>query len=352
MVSASDAISYTAGSSAAVGRRRGRQRRRGAVGREEREAARERRQHPQAEQVHLEEPQLRDVVLVPLHDGPARHGGGLDGRGLAERPARDDEAAHVDREVAGEPLELAGEEERLPHGGRSRSVEPRLRQDLGRHLSRVFVGADELRQPVHLREGEAERLAHVADRGAGAVADDLAHHAGVVAAVLLVDVLEHLLPALVLEVDVDVRRLAALDGDEPLEQEPHPHRVDGGDPEAVAEDGVRGAAPALAQDAALAREADDVPDSEEVARVIELLDEIELLRDLALHVGRRRPAPAPPRALGNQRAQERHPGDREIGSLDRGRCRVRSRARSQGLIRPRAPDRARSELAGSSYHWR
>ena len=51
-------------------------------------------------------------------------------------------------------------------------------------------------------------------------------HARAVAAVFLVDVLDDLLAALVLEVDVDVRRLAAGGADEPLEQQVDLGRVD------------------------------------------------------------------------------------------------------------------------------
>ena len=101
-------------------------------------------------------------------------------------------------------------------------------------------------------EREAERLADVAQGRAGPVGDHLADHAGVVPPVALVDVLQHLLAPLVLEVDVDVRRLAPLRRDEALEEQPHADRVDGGDPEHVADGRVGGAAPPLAEDAALA----------------------------------------------------------------------------------------------------
>ena len=82
-----------------------------------------------------------------------------------------------------------------------------------------------------------------------------------------------------LEVDVDVRRLAPLRRDEALEQQPAAHRVDLGDAEAVADRGVRRRAAALAEDALAARVCDDVVDGEEVRRVIHLRDEGELVRD-------------------------------------------------------------------------
>ena len=74
------------------------------------------------------------------------------------------------------------------------------------------------------------------------------------AAVSVVDVLDHLLAALVLEVDVDVRRLLALLGDETLEQKVDLLGIHLGDTEAVADDGIRRRAAPLAQDAFGARE--------------------------------------------------------------------------------------------------
>ena len=73
--------------------------------------------------------------------------------------------------------------------------------------------------------------------------------AGAVAAVFLVDVLDHLLAPLVLEIDVDVGRLVALGRDEALEEEVGALGVDLGDAEAVADGGIGGRAAALAEDA-------------------------------------------------------------------------------------------------------
>ena len=66
----------------------------------------------------------------------------------------------------------------------------------------------------------------------------LAHHGRVLAAVPLVDVLQHFLTVAVGEVDVDVGRLAPLFTEEPLEQQFHLHRIDRRNAEAVADDGV------------------------------------------------------------------------------------------------------------------
>ena len=83
--------------------------------------------------------------------------------------------------------------------------------------------------------GQAEHLADFAHGAAGAVADHGGAQGRAVAAVMLVDPLDHPLALLVLEIDVDVRRLGALGGDEALEQQPGLRRVDAGDAEHVAD---------------------------------------------------------------------------------------------------------------------
>ena len=87
------------------------------------------------------------------------------------------------------------------------------------------------------------------------------------AAIFVVDVLDHLLAALVLEVDVDVRWLLALLGDETLEQKIDLLGIDLGDLEAVTNDRIGRRATPLAQDALGARKANDVVDGQKIGRV-------------------------------------------------------------------------------------
>src|SRR6185312_4361621 len=82
------------------------------------------------------------------------------------------------------------------------------------------------------------------------------------------------------EVDVDVGCAFAVFAQEALEEQAEFDGVDGGDAEAEADDGVGGGAAALAKDAFAAREADDVPDDQEVAGHAELADHVELVGDL------------------------------------------------------------------------
>ena len=135
-------------------------------------------------------------------------------------------------------------------------------------------------EPIDRRLGQPERLAHLAHRGAPAVAHDVGHHGGAVAAVLAVDVLDHLLAAGVHDVEVDVRRLVPLARQEPLEQQLDPRRIDGRDPQAVADHRVGGRAAPLAEDALLPAVPDDLPHRQEIAAVVELVDQRQLPVDL------------------------------------------------------------------------
>ena len=134
--------------------------------------------------------------------------------------------------------------------------------------------------------GEPEGLARFAEGEPGPEVDHRRGEGGPVPPPSLVHVLDHLLPALVLEVDVDVRRLAPLLGHEALEQEVAPGRVDGGDPEHVAHRGVGRRPPPLGEDPARPREAHEVVHGEEVGRVAEPGDDPELALELGSPPGR------------------------------------------------------------------
>ena len=143
-----------------------------------------------------------------------------------------------------------------------------------------------LRQPIDLRRLERQRLAHFARGAAAAIGDHVGGHGdprpgAAVGAVLLVHVLDHPLAAIAArQIEIDVRPLAALLREEPLEQQIHADRIDRGDPEAVADGAVGGRAAPLHEDVVLPAVIDDVPDDQEVAGEIELLDQIELALDL------------------------------------------------------------------------
>ena len=99
-----------------------------------------------------------------------------------------------------------------------------------------------------------------------------------------IDVLDHpLAPIAARQIEIDVGPLAALFRQKPLEQQIHPDRIDRGDAEAVADGAVGRRAAALHENPLLAAEVDDVPDDQEIAGEIELLDQVAVrARSVAL----------------------------------------------------------------------
>ena len=132
--------------------------------------------------------------------------------------------------------------------------------------------------------GKPHGLADLAQRRAAAIADHRGGEAGALAAVFPVDILDHLLAPLMLEIHVDIRRLLARGADEALEQEIHVGGIDGGDAEAIADGGIGGRAAALAEDVLRAGVAHQIMDGEEIRRVVELVDEGELMLELGAHL--------------------------------------------------------------------
>jgi hypothetical protein len=88
-------------------------------------------------------------------------------------------------------------------------------------------------------------------------------------------VLNDLFASFVLEIDVDIRRLAAIFGYEALEQKIDGLRRDLGDLKALADQRIGGRAASLAQDRRLesAGELDDLVNRQEERRIVELADQ-------------------------------------------------------------------------------
>ena len=156
-----------------------------------------------------------------------------------------------------------------------------------------------LRQAVHLGLRQTQRLAHVADGRAPAKADHVRHHGRAAAAVALVDVLDHPLALLVLDVQVDVGRLVPIRRHEPLEHQPGGDGIDHRDAEGVAEDRSRRRAAGVDQDVVAVTEVHQVANGEEIARQPQVLDVPQLpphaLAHRLVEVGI-----PPPRALPDQ----------------------------------------------------
>ena len=83
------------------------------------------------------------------------------------------------------------------------------------------------------------------------------------AAILFIDVLDHLFTALMLKIDVDVGWLVAFLGDKTLEQYIDLARVDGSDFQAVTDHGIGGRTPPLVKDVLRFGETHDVLNGQE-----------------------------------------------------------------------------------------
>ena len=249
---------------------------------DERERILDHRHHAEAEQIDFHDPHVGAVVLVPLHDDAAGHARVFERHARVELPLADHHAAGVLPEMPRQILHLA------PQPREQADARRVLIEADRRHLPRQRVARiDELevvhhlREPVDLRRIEAERLPHLARRAAPAVRDHVGRHRRAEAPVFFVDVLDDLLaPVAARQIEIDVGPLAALLRQKPLEQQIHADRIDRRDPEAVADGAVGRRSAALHEDVVLPAEIHDVPDDEEVAGELELLDEIQLARDL------------------------------------------------------------------------
>jgi hypothetical protein len=129
---------------------------------------------------------------------------------------------------------------------------------------------------LDIGERDFEDAAHVFDGGAraeGIERDDLRH---LLAAVLLRDVLDHFAAAVHAEVHVDVGEADALGIEEALEEQTVLQRVDVGDLHRVADQAAGGRSAARAyRDAVIFRVADEVPNYQEVAGELHVLDHLD-----------------------------------------------------------------------------
>ena len=182
--------------------------------------------------------------------------------------------------MAIEAFQLLGDLQQARHHGIAvaRLLQPGLALDGLWQRDRIGrVVGDELAELVDLPVGHLQHAADVAQHGAClqlAVGDDLRDAIG---AVLLLDVADDLVAAVLAEVDVEVRHRHALGIQEALEQQAEAQGIEVGDGERPGDDrpGAR-AAPRSHRDAVGFRPLDEVGDDQEVAGVFHLRDDVDL----------------------------------------------------------------------------
>ena len=252
------------------------------------------REHPEPQQVDLEEARVGARVLVPLAELAAGHRRRLHGHELDQRTRRDHHPTGVLRDVAREPRDLRGEEaERAPALREELPVGVGELRDLVRDpFCAPAVG--DASEPFELGVRQPERLAHVADRAARAVGREARDERRVLVPVALGDPDDELLADVAREVEVDVGHRRELLVEEAAEREVVLDRVDVREAGQVADDRAdRAPAPAPGRqehprrvptahlECALARELEHLVVEEEEAREPESPDQ----RELALEAG-------------------------------------------------------------------
>ncbi len=253
-------------------------------------AALDRRQHPETEQVDLQEARVGARVLVPLAQLAALHRRGDDRAAVDQRARRDDHAARVLGEVPWQPVRLVAQprqpapaagqgavarlvgdplrdvrrvapvDHRQPFLGRHRErravvgiverrlraagLQPQRRLDVGRHAAhRPRLGP--ARDPLELTRREAEHLAELADRAARPERRERGDQRRALAPVALVHARDQDLADVAREVEIDVRQRGQLLVEEAAEEQLVGHRVDVREAGEVADDrGHRRPAPA------------------------------------------------------------------------------------------------------------
>ncbi|OPZ42933.1 MAG: hypothetical protein BWY94_01993 [Actinobacteria bacterium ADurb.BinA094] len=247
--------------------------------------------HLERQDVHLDEAQRLDVVLVELGHHHAL-GRPLQGHAVGERVAREDEPAQVRAEMDGEAREPLGDVDQAAVVRLPELVVGELGA-LGEHLPEPGRAAprDLAREAVDLLRRETEDAADDAYRRGRPHRVDGGDHGDLVVAEALVDVADDLVAARRAEVDVHVGHLAARRVEEALEEQLVLDGVGVGDAQHVADDAVAGGAAARVVDAAAAREPDDVVHGEEVLGEAELLDDAQLALEPRRDRGGERPIP-------------------------------------------------------------
>ena len=241
-------------------------------------------QHAKRQHIDLHELQGVDVILVPFDDLAILHRGRLDRHQIIQPVMGQHEAARMLRQMPRcahqLPRQIKGQPQTAVGGVQVQLGQLRIGDAL------VGPGPDQRGERGDQILGQAHRLADIAQRPLGAVADDGRGQRGMVAAIGLVNPLDHLFAALVFKVDVDIGRLAAFLADETLKQQVIAAGINGGDAQDIADRRVGRRAAPLAQDILRPGIADDAVHGQEIGRIVQPADQGQLMVQRLCHLGR------------------------------------------------------------------
>ena len=180
------------------------------------EAATQRAEHAQGEDIHLEQAYQVQVVLVPLDDGAIGHGGIFHRHQGIQRVLGNHETAGMLRQMPRETEQLARQYQHPAQQCIVR-IEAALAQALRRRQPFATPAAT-VGQSIDLVRRQPQRPSHVAYRSGTVIGTGDRRQRRAATAIAAEDVLQHLFAPVVLEIHIDIRRLVALLGQETRKQ--------------------------------------------------------------------------------------------------------------------------------------
>ena len=250
------------------------------------------REGAQSQEVHFDQADALDLFALELHDVQIGVLGDSHRSEILQVVLPDDYAAGMHTGLPNRAFELFGVFERIadqlvrgfPFGGQFRRL---LVAEVERRFSGLLVGRNlvgyQFGQPVALREGQLLHAGHVADRQLGrhrTERHDLGH---AFLPVLVHAVMQHVVAAVLVEIDIDIRQGDTLGIQETLEQQVVFQRIYVGNFQTVGHDrsGCRTTARSD-RHAHFASRADIVPYDEEVTRESHPFDRTQFVPDAFL----------------------------------------------------------------------
>ena len=167
-------------------------------------------EHAQRQHIDLHQSHGIQIILVPLDDAAIGHGRVLHRHQTRQATLGQHKSAHMLAQMPWETHQGAGQGQPMRHPPvvlASMGLEQRLNA-LRLHQTGIKpMVLPRKRIDQCLRNGQ--RLAHITQCALGPVADHSRRQGSALTTVLAVDVLNHLLPPLMLKIHINIRRLAA-----------------------------------------------------------------------------------------------------------------------------------------------
>ncbi len=236
-------------------------------------------QRGEPEEVELHQADRLDVVLVELADRRVRSLRAVQGTEVGQLARRNQHAARVHADVAGQALERPRERDQFLEFlvAVDRLGERRLLRQ--RTVERPGIGRivrNQLRQRVALRVRQVEHAPGVAHHRLCAQRAEGRDLRDRIVTVLVLDIVDHAISIVLAEVDVEVRHRHALRIEEALEQQLVAQRIEVRDAERIRDQRARaGAAARSHRDAVRLGPVDEVRDDQEVAGEAHLRDRLQ-----------------------------------------------------------------------------